>query len=219
MKGTKTDFKTSHLLLAIFQGIVFRAVPVLVLAVLGLFLIPIGLMYRSTSTDTKFPKQYEGWKLVKMPKYFWIWDNDEVGAMGDHTWPGSLAKSFLSTKLKLSVDHPVAMWWWLAVRNPVNNLQQLVGQRMEPSAVISYSGDSLVDDRAGKAGNGWHLVKCKSGGKTTYSFYLVKYYSDNYCLRIRIGYKVKPEMNIALHQSRDDLVGSVFVINPFKRLV
>jgi hypothetical protein len=201
--------KWYYWLLCLFDGLFLDLLPSLFLVPLGLLIVPIALLFRREEllTATAFGFQYEGWCYVKLPNWAWLWDNDEVGAMGDYTWP-------------LNCKNPSSYWSmfiWLAIRNPINNLQQVFGQKLDETAIIKYCGDRLVESTT-YPHEGWHLVQCTCGGHTTYSFYLVKRYGkSDRCLRVRIGYKVKPDINIKQLITQRDMVGCAFIINPFMR--
>lgn len=162
-------------------------------------------------------KQYEGWKDIQGPKWAYIFMNAEVGAMGDHTWPGNLPTWFKYLGSN-DTSGKFAMWYWLAIRNPINNLQQLIGQRITPDIEIDYAGDKNVESGSEIAAEGWHFVKCKSGGKTTYSFYLVKrwFFNRNKCFRLRVGYKIKPTIDVEKKIRLNDIVGTAFVPTFYK---
>ena len=70
-----------------------------ILAIIGgLFIVPVGLIFCEGN--------YKDWADI-----FWLWGNDEDG-LGPESfkpkWPRYLAR-----------------WWWLSVRNPVNNSRYL----------------------------------------------------------------------------------------------
>ncbi len=184
---------------------------------LGIFVVAIALPWRvkRDPADTKFGIQYPGWEFIGLPQWARAFDNTEVGAMGDYTWPENYP-SFLS-KLKISLSHPIAMYVWLAWRNPANNLQRWFGQKVTPNIKIEYTGDIVVDSSEEIQTEGYHFVKCTSGDKTTYSFYLVKRYGkSNKCLRIRAGYKIKPDIDVDKKMKLDDRIGFTLVIAPYK---
>lgn len=175
------------------------------LAPLGLVVAPIALLFRyqKPKSDTKFRSGNPRHKYIRLPKWAYIWDNSEWGAMGDDTWPDNTD----------DITTFWSMYKWLAIQNPLNNLQNIIGQDVSEGVELNWWGSKLVSGTSGD--EGWHFVECKAGGKTTYSFYFIKGYGDK-CLRIRMGYKVKPTIDVEKHKRRGDLVGTAFVINPFK---
>jgi hypothetical protein len=189
--------------------------PKLILLPLGFLFVAIGVFTmrpgKPTAWDEKQGPQYPGWKRLHMHPFFWIWDNDEVGGMGDHTWPANNPKW-------LDINSKFGMYVWYTFRNPVNNLQQLIGQNLDLTAKITWAGQVVVDSSEEIATPGWHFVKCECDGKITYSFYLVHQYASfpSKCLRIRMGYKVKPDVDIVKKMELDDIVGTVCLINQFK---
>ncbi len=205
-----------YLICFFYHGFILTALPKIVLWLLGVVIVPFALLLRKEvpyETNSVQKPEFEGWRYIRMPKLFWIWDNTEVGAMGDHTWPDNYPE-FLK---KFKYDSWIACFIWIHFRNPVNNLQQVIGQRLEENAIILYKGDVSVNDAYPKPLSGWHFVKCISGGKTTFSLYCVKQYGDSdKCLRIRIGYKVKPNVDVGKKIEKNDLIGTAFIIHPYK---
>jgi hypothetical protein len=172
-------------------------------------LIPFLKEAKPGSNPASFGKQYEGWRDIQGPSWAYIFLNAEVGAMGDHTWPTNIHR-WLGRK-----DSPLAMWYWLAIRNPINNLQQLIGQRITHGATIEFCGKQQVESSFDLKSEGWQLVKCTSDNKTTYSFFLVYRYpfaDGKFCFRLRVGYKVKPDVkSLQKKLGSTDKVGAVFV--------
>ena len=87
--------KTLHILSWILIAIIK-----IVLALLGLVIVPIALLF-------------ENW-----PKLFWLWDNQE----GIPQWWTNNAQNKWYTRY-------CHRWWWYAIRNPVNNSQFIFKDR------------------------------------------------------------------------------------------
>lgn len=83
------------------------AIVKLLLALLGLLTVPLGLVLCEGD--------YKNW-----PDIFWLWGNDEDG-LGPEWWE-------MRAKRK---NWPLffARFWWLAIRNPVNNFRFLFKDR------------------------------------------------------------------------------------------
>lgn len=189
--------------------------PSIVLVILGLPIVFIALLwikYKPVKSHIKesLGPQYEGWRYVRLPKLFWLWDNTEVGAMGDHTRPSNVP-------FGVKPDSFLAMYDWLAIRNPVNNLKQLIGYAPTPHYVAQYCGDYAVDSTAPYASAGWQFVKVTDGTKTYYGLSIVIKLFKGYCSRIRMGFKIKPNMDLMWYTNTGATIGTCCVITPIKK--
>lgn len=191
----------------------------------GLFLVPIGLFFLvdGESVSDKRP-------IRNMPKWLWIWGNDADGANGDRRlwWDkkcDELAFWGIFPHLRslgynvptLNSNNPFAQYWWLAVRNPSNNLRFIpfISCPLE-KCVITYFGDFKVKDKLGF--EGWQLVLAthKESMFIWMGLYIViKYKNSNNGLRMRLGFKVEPDDN---YYSEPKSVGFAISILPNKDL-
>lgn len=151
--------------------------------ILGFFVVAAALPFR---TEEPVPvgeeKPYPERKIVHLPKWAWLWDNDAEGMMSwmeewpEMCWNGK-PDSFLS------------MWQWAAWRNPANNMRFMRGIAVYlPEAhSVKYWGKYKVSDKDYKNGEGWQFVGCKGKYFPYYGFQWVgkKYY-------IRLGHKIEP---------------------------
>ena len=153
-----------------------------VLDVIGLVVVAIALPFR-----VKGYSGSDGREISNLPKWAWLFGNDYDGLLGDRR--GWWAEN---TPFGWPVDSFMAMWWWAAVRNPVNNMRFVkLWQAPVKGSTITYVGDYTVRDHPGEAG--WQFVTTENGGKHWYGFYLVHQWSDTRAFVIRLGFKVQPD--------------------------
>ena len=149
------------------------------------FIVAIGLLFEKEEITYR-PHPWGKWKLMKMPKIFWPWDNDRDGNLGDvkGKYANIQAPKFLSPYWK--------KWYWLVVRNPVNNISRHVpGINCDVSKnhVELLAGKAIISDSSWLTGYQF----CKAG-KFYYGFYLVtKPIIGQRGFRIRMGYKIAPQ--------------------------
>lgn len=153
-----------------------------VLDVIGLVVVAIALPFR-----VKGYSGSDGREISNLPKWAWLFGNDYDGLQGDKR--GWWAEN---TPFGWPVDSFMAMWWWAAVRNPVNNMRFVkLWQAPVKGSTITWVGDYTVRDHPGEAG--WQFVTTENGGKHWYGFYLVHQWSDTRAFVIRLGFKVQPD--------------------------
>lgn len=153
-----------------------------VLDVIGLVVVAIALPFR-----VKGYSGSDGREISNLPKWAWLFGNDYDGLQGDKR--GWWAEN---TPFGWPVDSFMAMWWWAAVRNPVNNMRFVkLWQAPVKGSTITYVGDYTVRDHPGEAG--WQFVTTENGGKHWYGFYLVHQWSDTRAFVVRLGFKVQPD--------------------------
>ena len=150
----------------------------------GLVIVPIALLFRTEEKiyDTDPKKAYPSRKLVHLPKWAWIWDNDAEGMMSwMKNWPSICWDGDPTTFL--------SMFQWAAVRNPANNLRFIRGIAVYLPDVeeAEYWGKEVVSDKWNVDGEGWQFVRCKGKYFPYYSFYWV-----GKKLTIRLGHKIEP---------------------------
>lgn len=168
------------------------------LTLLGLLVVAAAIPYaRYTGKTIGDPVL---WRERHLPRWAWLWGNDRDGTLGDKRgwWRNKSAGS------------PETFWnqyRWLALRNPVNNLQRVWPLYINGKDLSKgYVGDYRVDDDP--FGGGWHFVW--SGWRT--GFYLIHEYGNGRALEIRTGWKLRPE------NQKDKAVGFTVLIHPWRRL-
>ncbi|MCS4310266.1 hypothetical protein M2397_000541 [Pseudomonas sp. BIGb0381] len=166
---------------AIFQWVFLLACNI-VTDLIGLFIVAIAIPFRVDD----FSKS-DGRPIVNLPRWAWLFGNDYDGLQGDRR--GWWAEN---TPFGWKVDSFMAMWWWAAVRNPVNNMRFVkLWQAPIKGSTVTHIGDYTVRDHPGEAG--WQFVTTENGGKHWYGFYLVHQWSDTRAFVIRLGFKVQPD--------------------------
>lgn len=192
------------------------------LIVLGLFVVAAAIPFRQFALSTEAAKDKNRRAIWNLPRWAWLWGNDFDGLLGDKRgwWDENCDREaffgllpYLRTFLRIPVlrsDHFLAMWWWAAVRNPVNNLRFVPGISCPVSeCLITYKGSRVVEDKPKLSG--WQFVKAEriDGISVWYGFYLVHAWSDTRAFVIRLGYKIKPD-----HIGRDEpQKGMTFKVN------
>lgn len=153
-------------------------------------------------------KSYPGfWFPVHLPRFAWLWDNEEDGARGDDRgwyW----------------VDyHPewpawFKYWFWLAIRNPANNFKRyILGADIRRFHIEAVYGQAYVRDDF--ESTGFQLVK---GGHFRYHLYWVHRWGDSdHALVIQLGNKFQERHNgVKYEDQRDYFKGFTFEINVYK---
>lgn len=171
-----------------------------ILDTLGIFVVAAAIPFRVPGISGS-----DGRQIVNLPRWAWLFGNDYDGLLGDKRgwWKENCDASVffgvrpLLRKLGLSVStlNPesfLAMWWWAAIRNPVNNMRFVkLWQAPVKGSTITYVGDYTVRDHPGEAG--WQFVITENDGKRWYGFYLVHQWSETRAFVIRLGFKVQPD--------------------------
>jgi hypothetical protein len=156
---------------------------------LGLFVVPVALLFKTESSlKDPFTEYNTGrsWWLVSLPRWAWIWGNDREGAKGDRrgywdangiVWGGS--------------DQFLNQWWWLAVRNPVNNMRFTRGLsvNMREAKTRVLAGQQYVHDSRGVYG--WQFLRADDQRFHYYSYYIVKKIGRKAAFAFRIGHKIE----------------------------
>lgn len=111
------------------------------------------------------------------------------------------------------------MFWWLALRNPANNMRfsPLLGCPVT-ECDYRYWGDENVEDRPGQGGRRFLLATHKQTGRRYYGFYGVWELSATRAVVVQIGFKGEPKdwtEDYAGDPSRQ-WAGMTFEINLFK---
>lgn len=159
--------------------------------ILGLFLVPIGLLFLKPEGKsvpyTKYPEM-GSWKLIRLPKWLYPWDNSIDGVLGDRRgWWANETKDW---------NPYVAMWWWMAVRNPANQLKRFILTCDVSRCLVSvYKGQEFVDDEIGYTG--FQILQAeRDDGKKYYQLYYVRPWGNSTRgLVIQMGFKFKLKHN------------------------
>lgn len=188
------------------------------LILLGLLLVPLALPFRvRQGPSVPFTQASGTWQLVVLPAWAWLWSNDRDGALGDKRgwW-------HLNAPFGLGAYHWFSMFWWLALRNPANNMRftPLFGCPVT-ECDYRYWGDERVEDRPGEGGRRLLLATHRKTGRRYYGFYGVWQWSATRAVVIQIGFKGEPKD--WAEDYTDDLsrqwAGSTFEINLFKDIL
>ncbi|WP_313135525.1 DUF7338 family protein [Stutzerimonas nitrititolerans] len=175
------------------------------LIVIGLPVVALAIPFRTEGVSAS-----DGRAIVNLPRWAWMFGNDYDGLFGDKRgwWADN-------TPFGWPVGSFAAMWWWAAIRNPVNNLRLVPGISCPVSeCLITYRGHYSVEDKPDRGG--WQFVTAKrhSGSSRWYGFYFVHEWSKTRAFVIRIGYKIKPS-----HAGSDEPAkGMTFKLNPWKEI-
>lgn len=205
---------TSHVLRAALQWALFLPLRV-TLILLGLVVVPLALPFLTIENPPIAFTQAPGyWGLGRLPAWAWLWSNDRDGALGDKRgwW-------HMNTPFGLGAYHWFSQFWWLAIRNPANNM------RFSPwfSCPVTecdyrYWGDENVEDRPGEGGRRLLLATHKATGRRYYGFYGVWQWSATRALVVQLGFKGEPK-DWAEDYTGDlsrQWAGLTFEVNPWK---
>lgn len=192
------------LLLSYYTLVLFPARVVLVL--LGFVMVALALPFAEKDYSAEDARV-----ILNLPRWAYVWGNDFDGALGDKKglWAAD-------TPFGVSVDSFLAKYWWLAVRNPANNMRRLKWFNAPVSGIpFVYWGQELVADKVGLTG--WQLVRFNYSDGTwpRVGWYWVKAYGSNgKCLVMRFGYKVEPRYSKMTEEPK----GIAFTITPAKTI-
>ncbi|WP_073673013.1 DUF7338 family protein [Pseudomonas aeruginosa] len=164
--------------------------PLRVLFILaGLLVVPVALPFRVTQgAPQPFTQAVGEWLLVTLPAWAWYWSNDRDGALGDKRgwW-------HLNAPFALGCYHWLSMFWWLAIRNPANNMRfsPLFGCPVT-ECEFRYWGQAEVEDDPGKGG--WRLLLAthRNTGRRYYGLYWVWQWSASRAVVVQLGFKGEP---------------------------
>jgi hypothetical protein len=178
----------------------------IVLGLVGLFAVLLGLFFLVDGKSLS-----DGRNIKNLPKWLHIFGNDYDGSLGDkrNWWNDNcdsgvlfgllpiLRKRFSGIPV-LTKHSWLSQYWWLAIRNPVNNKRTYpLWQAPVKGSTITHKGDYTVEDKVGRGG--WQFVVTEQAGRSWYGFYLVHEWNKTKCAVIRMGFKVKPS-----HQGTDE---------------
>ena len=182
------------------------------LILLGLVVIPVALLYRHTEIKSEDGQLHE---FTHLPNWAWIWDNERDGATGDQ------AGRWHRMQMWGDSDTFMSMYWWLALRNPVNNMRftSWLSCNTEEAAVKLLGGQYYVGDADDRSGFGWQFLKAEGKQFNYYCFRFVGCeWGDGRVLDVEFGHKIKVDHNMDYPKGGNNQKawkGFTFVINPF----
>lgn len=175
----------------------------LVLVPLGFIAVAVGIPFRVKDLSVS-----DGRSIVNLPRWLWLFGNDHDGLTGDKRGKWATLAPFGT-----DVNNPFNMWWWAAVRNPVNNKRELsLWSAPVTGSKITYTGKFHVRDHPGEGG--FQFVVTENAGRCWYGLYWVHEWSATRAFVIRIGFKVEPDHAGTVGESK----GFTTKINLFKRI-
>lgn len=171
----------------------------LLATLLGLLVVPVALHYRVPARSLS-----DGRIIWTLPRWAFVWGNAFDGMDGDKRFEWEehcdrkvlLGVRPLLRRLglplrELRATDWLARFWWLAIRNPANNLRLTrFGQAPIKGSRIRHWGHYVVEDKPGMGG--WQFVVVENYGQRWSGFYLVWCWCATRALVIRLGFKVKP---------------------------
>jgi len=187
----------------------------LVLAMLGIFMVAIALPW---SYEVPGTRKANGWYLRSLPRWTWLWGNDRDGAEGDDS------RRWLDRDAVFSSKWPgyewLNRWWWLAVRNPVNNATRtwsLFSIDLQQVKVWEWCGQYEVRDKISY--EGWQFVQASYRYTSHYEYqgiyYVRRWGNTTKALVIQIGFKLYPR-ELENPPADEGRVSFTFEIAPFK---
>lgn len=178
----------------------FQFITQLVGIILGIFLMPIFLLFVD---DSKKEPTYKTdgvneWWLRTLPKFALFWDNKIDGTLGDDDY------RYASRDIPFGLKNTsfLGQYWWMAFRNPFNYFKRFIlACDVRKDIVEKVAGQDYVRDDLNSTG--WQFLKC---GKF-YTFYGVWLYPEHkvYTLgfeKVDSWYKYKLKVNTYLNTSK-----------------
>jgi hypothetical protein len=168
----------------------------------GLPLVALGLPF------IRLDYNEEGRAIIRLPKWLLPWDNSVDGLLGDK-------RGYYSEYTK-GWNKWVAMWWWVAIRNPANYFKRFIlACDISKCKTSLLAGQEYVRDDL--ENYGWQLLEADSGKFKYYHFYLVKPWWGTRALVVQLGFKFSLGQEIeAFEYNYKKYKGFTFEVNPFK---
>jgi hypothetical protein len=157
-----------------FLAILITLLVQMVVAFLGLFIVPVALLWVSPYTPVSDSAVQENHKLLGI--FHW-WDNDMDGIDGSRNWFNQCGDSR-------------TFWWrykWLALRNACANFSRMIGvNNVWIIDFISY-GDDHVSNRKGQEGV-QYCIAVGLNGRRYPQFNWVFAWNETHCFRFTVGW-------------------------------
>lgn len=184
----------------------------LVLAAIGLVIVPMLLPFRKIDESTRLPS---GWVFSNIFGWF---GNPFDGLYGDKRGDWIAA-------CRMAGRDPygyLSMWLWAAIRNPVNYWSRKVaGCDVSRCVITKVWGDDLVIEEPGQGGI-QYLIATRDDGKQYPRFFAVfPWLADpSHAVVLDIGWKVKLTHNGTSPDAKpsDRYKGLVFTVSLWKKL-
>lgn len=200
-----------------------------VLILIGIPLSVLAVFFYQPQTSVKYP----GRTIYNAPRWLWLWGNDADGMTGDSRgWWHENADQAMFFGLfpflrrwfpnipMFDSTHFISMWYWLALRNPVNNLRYVNLINCVPADynITLLAGQEFVADKPGLGG--FQFVQALPKVKRlpffplpVFGFYFVHEWSSTRAFVIRLGHKIEPR-----HADTTEPKGMVFKLNAYKSI-
>ncbi|UZS00946.1 lysozyme [Pseudomonas phage vB_PsaM_M1] len=192
----------------------FQFIVQLVGIILGIFLMPIFLLF---ADDSKKELTYKTdgtneWWLRTLPKFALFWDNKIDGTLGDDDY------RYASRDIPFGLKNTsfLGQYWWMAFRNPFNYFKRFIlACDVRKDIVEKIAGQDYVRDDLNSSG--WQFLKCGN----YYTFYGVWKWklSDTHAVVIQLGNKFDLQDNFKAYPSDQEykyFKGFTFEINLYK---
>ena len=177
-------------------NIILHTLVSIFLQLIGLVVVAVALPFRKEDTSgdndgaprtfTQYPT-YGVWQRIRLPRWALWWDNAYDGLLGDKR--GEWAKL-------CNGKHSSLWWmyWWAAVRNPVNYYSRKVDGVDVSACSIHLLNGVPVPDETGASGDSWHhLVAVDSNGNTKHRYFGFKTLVGKWGISFNLGWKIKLE--------------------------
>lgn len=163
------------------------------LQIIGLVILPIGIKIAQNREN----KQKDTDRDYKLSKYIRFFDNADLYIDRDK-----------STYISIANEGFWSRYYWLAIRNPLNYFGYLyLGHQVQSHLDDKTNGNFAVGDTKDKCPG---LLYNELDN--IYEYYYIKKWSENKCLRFRMGWKIsQPILN-----PQGSYIQWVMVIQPYK---
>ena len=181
--------------------------------VLGVVLVPIGLLFTDDSAKpyTYTTKDGSEWWLRRLPKWLLWWDNPIDGFLGDDQF--RWANRDIPFGIKNTSFFGQVIWG--AYRNPFNYFKRFVlscdvrNHKVEKLAGVDYIRDDFNS-------TGWQWLRCGNN----YTIYWVRRWGmSNRAIVVQLGNKIKLADNTTTYPPEQEykyFKGFTFEVQPFK---
>lgn len=181
----------------------FQFIMQLVGIVIGIFLMPIFLLF---ADDSKKELTYRTdgvneWWLRTLPKFALFWDNKIDGTLGDDDY------RYASRDIPFGLKNTsfLGQYWWMTFRNPFNYFKRFIlACDVRKDVVEKIAGQDYVRDDLDSTG--WQFLKCGKGILPYYTFYGVWKWkgSDTHAVVIQLGNKFDLQDNFKAYPAEQE---------------